>query len=152
MGWSNAPTRQLANVQRATQPLKRPPPTSATPARTVALERIDQFGDIRQVLATFVFGKGQGLPVKGPRAHGVTKNALRGVAVSETAIELSLWKEEHVGAKIALAEAGVADQLGRRFTLEQLHQALAESHSSAFATVRTATHHHVTRRHRLGHL
>ena len=79
------------------------------------------------------------------------KNPLRSVTARETAVKLAVWKEQDIGAEITLAETRVADQLGRRFTLEELHQTLAKLKSAAFTTVWTAAHHHVTCRQGLGH-
>jgi hypothetical protein len=60
------------------------------------------------VLTTFVVWQGQRLPVQGSRADGVAQNALRGVAATQTTVELAFWIEEHVGSEITLAKAGVA--------------------------------------------
>jgi hypothetical protein len=104
------------------------------------------------MLATFVFGQRQRLLVQRSPADSVAKDALRGVTGIQATEELAIWKKQHIGAEITLAEAGVAHQLSLCFTLEDLDQASAKLPSTAFATIWTAAHDHVTRRHGLGHV
>ncbi|MBI2755125.1 MAG: hypothetical protein HYX52_00280 [Chloroflexi bacterium] len=47
-----------------------------------------------------------------------------GVTVIEVAVPVAVREERHVGALIALPEAGVAGQTDRGVVRQQLHQAL----------------------------
>src|SRR5205814_7394755 len=121
--------------------LERPPPWLA--ARSIALDRADQVGNVLQMLGSFKLRQFQRRSTHRRATREMLDRPLGILRIDQSAIPDAFGIEEQIRPEIALAEAVVADQAGPSVALQERAEALAQAQPAALAAVRAAANHDV---------
>jgi hypothetical protein len=92
------------------------------------------------VLFALAVGELQRWVVQGFLSARVLDDAIGVYAAVEVPVERPLGVERHVRTVVALAEAGIPEQVYRRILLQEIEQPLSKRERAARAAVRPAAH------------